>query len=155
GKAVIAQRFAIDWNRYDEKGVEQHGDESDNTTYSVFGQEVIAVADATVARVIDGVPLNSPPNIAPGVGYDADKVMGNCVVLALPGGLYASYAHLKPGSIVVHVGDRVRKGQTIARVGNTGNATGPHLHFHVATGPGLEGEGVPYVIDSFEWLGTE
>ena len=155
GRAQIAQRFAIDWNRYDDVGVEQAGDESQNATYSVYGQDVIAVADASVANVIDGVPQNAPPNIAPGVGLDPDKALGNSVVLALPGGLFATYAHMQPGSIPVKPGDRVRRGQLLGRVGNSGNATGPHLHFHIATGPGLSGEGVPYVIDQFDQLGTE
>lgn len=155
GRAGIAQRFAIDWNRYDEKGVEQSGDESENATYSVFGQEVVAVADATVAKTIDGVPQNSPPNIAPGVGLDPEKALGNCVVLQLSNGLYATYAHMQPGSIAVKVGDPVHRGQRLGKVGNSGNATGPHLHFHLATGPGLEGEGMPYVLDGFEKLGEE
>ena len=155
GQAQIAQRFAIDWNRYDDAGVEQSGDESDNATYSVYGQDVIAVADATVAKVIDGVVQNSPPNIAPGVGLDPDKALGNSVVLELPGKLFATYAHLQPGSIPVKAGQQVHRGQVVGRVGNSGNATGPHLHFHLATGPGLQGEGVPYVIDSFERIGAE
>jgi hypothetical protein len=155
GRAVIAQRFAIDWNRYDDRGVEQSGDESQNATYSVYGQQAIAVADAQVAKVIDGVSENSPPNIAPGVGLDAERVLGNCVVLALPGGAYATYAHLQPGSLQVQVGDRVRRGQGLGRVGNSGNATGPHLHFPLATGPGREGEGLPYAIEVFDELGSE
>jgi hypothetical protein len=155
GRAVIAQRFAIDWNRYDDRGVEQSGDETQNATYSVYGQPAIAVADAQVAKVIDGVPENSPPDIAPGVGLDAERALGNCVVLALPGGVFATYAHLQPGSLQVKAGDRVRRGQILGRVGNSGNATGPHLHFHLATGPGLEGEGLPYAIETFEELGRE
>ena len=155
GRASIAQRFAIDWNRYDEQGVEQKGDASDNATYSVYGQQVIAVADATVVKVSDGVAQNRPPNIAPGLGFDPEKALGNGVVLELPGHLFATYAHMQPGSIKVKVGERVRRGQLLGLVGNSGNATGPHLHFHVATGPGLSGEGVPYVIESFERLGAE
>ena len=155
GRAWIAQRFAIDWNRYGDQGIEQTGDAADNATYSVYGQEVLAVADATVVNVIDGVAQNHPPNIAPGVGFDPEQALGNSVVLALPGRLFATYAHLQPGSVKVKSGDRVRRGQLIGLVGNSGNATGPHLHFHVATGPGLSGEGVPYVIDSFDRLGAE
>ena len=155
GRAEIAQRFAIDWNRYDEEGVEQSGDGAVNTTYSVYGQPVIAVADAIVEKVIDGVAENSPPNVAPGVGFDPEKALGNSVSLALSGNLFATYAHLQPGSIAVRAGERVTKGQVLGRVGNSGNATGPHLHFHIATGAGLHGEGVPYAIDSFEQLGME
>jgi hypothetical protein len=155
GRAQIAQRFAIDWNRFDDEGVEQSGDESNNASYSVFGQEALAVADATVVKLIDGVPENSPPNTAAGVGLDPELALGNCIVLALPGGLYATYAHLQPGSLRVKPGESVRRGQTLGLVGNSGNATGPHLHFHLATGPGLQGEGMPYVFESFELLGSE
>ena len=155
GRASIAQRFAIDWNRYDDQGIEQKGEAADNTTYSVYGQEVIAVADATVVKVIDGVAQNQPPNIAPGVGFDPEQALGNSVVLALPGHLFATYAHMQPGSLKVKSGDQVRRGQLLGLVGNSGNATGPHLHFHLATGPGLSGEGVPYGIDVFQRLGVE
>jgi murein DD-endopeptidase MepM/ murein hydrolase activator NlpD len=116
---------------------------------------VLAVADAVVVKVIDGVAQNQPPNIAPGVAFDPEQALGNSVVLALPGHLFATYAHMQPGSLKVKSGDRVRRGQVLGLIGNSGNATGPHLHFHLATGPGLSGEGVPYEIDAFDRLGAE
>lgn len=49
------------------------------------------------------------------------------------------------------VGDRVRRGQVIGLVGNSGNSTAPHLHFHITDGNSpLESEGVPYLLESFE-----
>ena len=52
------------------------------------------------------------------------------------------------------MGDRVRKGQVIARLGNTGNANASHLHFHVMNGPSVLGSsGIPYVLDSFQYQG--
>ena len=44
---------------------------------------------------------------------------------------YALYAHLDTGSIRVKVGDKVQRGQIVGKVGNTGNSTGPHLHFQL------------------------
>lgn len=55
-------------------------------------------------------------------------VVGNRVVIAHDDGVYAAYVHLKRGSACVAAGDRVRQGQQIASVGNTGNTTQPHLH---------------------------
>ena len=155
GGARIAQRFAIDWNRFANDGREWRGEGKVNTDYSVYGQDVIAVADATVGRVVDSIPENVPGTVNPAVTISVDTATGNCVALRLDGGLYATYAHLQPGSIRVKEGQRVHRGDVLARVGNSGNATGPHLHFHISTGPMLEGEGVPYAFDSFKVVGTE
>lgn len=84
-----------------------------------------------------------------------DKANGNYVTLDLGAGRYVSYEHLKPGSVLVRPGDRVRAGQAIARVGNTGDSIGPHLHFHVSDGSTpLTGEGLPFVIRSFDVVGA-
>jgi murein DD-endopeptidase MepM/ murein hydrolase activator NlpD len=45
--------------------------------------------------------------------------------------------HMQPGSVTVTVGDRVATGQVIARLGNSGDATGPHLHYQLQSGPRL------------------
>ena len=56
---------------------------------------------------------------------------GNMVLINHGNGYKTRYAHMISGSITVSVGDRVEAGQTIGRVGSTGNSTGPHLHFEV------------------------
>jgi murein DD-endopeptidase MepM/ murein hydrolase activator NlpD len=154
GHAGIAQRFAIDWNRFDEEGYEYRHEGKRNDDYSVYGQELIAVAEAEVARVVNGVPENEPGSISPAATLDPESATGNAVVLRLADGTFATYAHLQAGSIKVREGQRVRRGDILGLAGNSGNSTGPHLHFHISTGPLLTGEGVPYVIDSFELLGT-
>ena len=69
-------------------------------------------------------------------------------------GKYALYAHVQPGSLRVKVGDRVKRGQVIALLGNSGNSTEPHVHFQVADAPAfLSSEGVPYAMD-FDVIGN-
>ncbi len=56
--------------------------------------------------------------------------VGNWLAIDLGKNRSAFYAHLQPNSIRGKDGDQVRKGQVIARLGNSGNAVGLHLHFH-------------------------
>ncbi len=80
---------------------------------------------------------------------------GNWISLRV-GSAYVFYAHLQPGSILVREGQRVRRGQVLGRLGNSGNSVGPHLHFHVGDDNSLNGsEPVPFVFDSFLFGGRE
>ena len=63
---------------------------------------------------------------------------GNHIVLELGDHRYAVMAHLKQGSAQVSKGERVRLGQQIATVGDSGNSLWPHLHFHVQNSPDLD-----------------
>jgi hypothetical protein len=65
GGAKISQRFAIDWNRFASDGREWRGEGTVNTDYSVYGQDVIAVADSVVAKVVDAIPENVPGSMNP------------------------------------------------------------------------------------------
>lgn len=148
GARHLAQRYAIDWIRLTPDDRLASGDPKRNASYPQFGVEAIAAADAKVVHVQDGLPEGTPGSFAPGVtAMNAD---GNAVILDLGGGRFALYAHLQPGSIRVHEGDTVKRGDVLGLVGNTGNSDAPHLHFHVMDGPSpLASNGVPYGIDAF------
>lgn len=151
---TIAQRFAIDYVKIDTASRTYSGDPARNENYYAEGLEALAVADGVVAVTKDGIPENVPGENSRAVPITLETVGGNHVILDIGGGRYAFYAHLRPGSLKVKVGDRVKRGQVVGLVGNSGNSTEPHLHFHISDSPSpLGSEGVPYQHDRFELLG--
>ena len=155
GRLHLAQRFATDWSRIGPDGLAFRGDPSNLDSWSPYGADVLAVADAVVADAKDGIPDNNPASDTKAVPINLETVGGNYLILDLRNGFFAFYAHLKPGSLRVKTGDRVRQGQMIASLGNSGNSDAPHLHFHVSDGNSpLGAEGVPYVFGSFERQGV-
>jgi murein DD-endopeptidase MepM/ murein hydrolase activator NlpD len=154
GSAHIAQRFAIDWVQLREDGKTWTGDQLKNENYRCYGAEALAVANATVVAIKDGIPQNVPGATSRAVPITLETVGGNHVILDLGQGRFAFYAHLQPGSLRVKAGDKVRRGQVLGLVGNSGNSTEPHLHFHIsnANSP-LASDGLPYVFEAFEQQG--
>ncbi len=151
GRAVIDRRYAIDWTQV-EAGVTFSGDALDNRSYHAYGADVLAVASGRVVWARDGIPENVPRHegFRPAVAISLDTLAGNTITLDVGGGQFAYYMHLQPGSVRVKTGDRVRRGQAIARIGNSGDSREPHLHLEVTDSPRfLAGEGVPYLIDSY------
>lgn len=156
GAARIPQRFATDWVKLGDDGlIARNGDLSQNANYYTYGAEALAVADGVVAGVKDGIPENVPQTKARAVPITLETLGGNYVLLDIGNGRFAFYAHLQPQSLKVKVGDKVKLGQTLGLVGNSGNSDLPHLHFHIvnAASP-LAAEGVPYVFNSFVMQGA-
>ena len=87
---------------------------------------------ASSPKVKDGIPENVPGINSRAVPITLEMPLaGNHVILDIGGGRFAFYAHLQPGSLRVKLGDKVRRGQVLGLVGNSGNSTEPHLHFHI------------------------
>lgn len=84
------------------------------------GIDISAPAGTPIVAADDGEVVHSSNTIR---GY------GNMIIIKHQDGFYTIYAHNAEN--LVKVGDRVKKGDTIARVGNTGNASGYHLHFEI------------------------
>jgi murein DD-endopeptidase len=157
GVTSIPQRFGIDFLQVDEQGNTFKGDRSKNANFIAYGKEALAVADGIVVQTKDGIPENTGGPLSRAVPVTLETVGGNHVVLEIGPKQYAFYAHLQPGSLRVRVGDRVRRGQVLGLVGNSGNSTEPHLHFHIvdAIAPGtstLGAEGIPYAL-TFDLIG--
>jgi len=152
GRAQISRRYAIDWMQ-SENAATSIGDPLDKHSYYAYGKAVLAVADGTVVTARDGLPDNVPGHnegFHPAVPITPDTFAGNTITIELGGGQFAHYLHLQPGSLRVKTGDIVRCGQLLARIGDSGDAREPHLHFQVSTSSRLlAGEGLPYLIDQY------
>lgn len=165
---VVPEEFALDIGRLGEGGVTHRGDGSKLSDYYAYGQDVLAAADGVIVAAEGSIPestalLRLPDEasetyekrimemqaglLAKGFLYAA----GNYVVIEHTGGEYSFYGHLQQGSTRVHKGDRVKRGQPIARLGNSGNTTEPHLHFHVTNGADpILSAGIPVRFDNIE-----
>jgi murein DD-endopeptidase len=154
GRAYISQRFAIDWVELYPDGKTYRGDPADNKNYRAYGHEILAVADGAVTETKDGLPQNTPGAKSLAIPITLETIGGNHVIVDIGNGLYAFYAHMQPGSLRVKVGDKVRRGQVLGLVGNTGNSSEPHLHFDICNASSmLACEGIPYAFASFEVSG--
>jgi hypothetical protein len=156
GRVTIPQRFAIDFIGLDDTGraVRTDAHTSANGDWAGFGADVIAVEDGVVRDrqedVADNVPLAAQPLPR---SVSARDLYGNYIVVESDGH-FVHYAHLQRGSVRVRVGERVRRGETLGRVGNSGNSSGPHLHLHVSDRAAFEGsDGLPFAMAPLEVLG--
>jgi hypothetical protein len=148
GDLWVSERFAIDYLQLAADGTVFRGDGTKNESYPFFGDDIHAVADGPVVSVLDGLPeqiAGTPPT-----GLTLDEYGGNHVVQDIGDGNYAFYAHLKTGSVKVKPGDQLSSGQVLGNLGNSGNTTAPHLHFHVMDGPDpLMANGLPFLFNTF------
>ena len=152
GQARIAQRYAIDFVHLDADGRAFVGDPKLNENWSGYGAEVLAVADGRVAAVRNGMPDAGPGVVQPPI--TGETVGGNSVVLEIGDGRYAFYAHLQPEGIRVKEGQRVRMGEVLGLLGNSGQSDAPHLHFHVSDDvTSLGANGLAYRFEAFDLLG--
>jgi murein DD-endopeptidase MepM/ murein hydrolase activator NlpD len=139
---VPDQRHAYDFSRW--RGGDTHrGAGTRNEQYHAWDRRVLAPARGVVVEARDGIRDNAPLVEV----ENPDAPTGNHVILDLGEGEYALLAHLRRGTVRVRAGDRVRPGQPLGRVGNSGRSSEPHLHFHLQDSPTpLSGIGLPVVF---------
>lgn len=131
---VLTQRYAYDFVQVDAEMKRHSGKGTKLTDYYCFGQNIVAVADGTVVKVLDRV--RSAPFVGYGiVDFLATSFVGNHVIIQHAENEFGLYAHLIKGSIPVKLGDQVQRGQVIGQCGHSGHSSEPHLHFHLQDGP--------------------
>lgn len=117
--------YALDLSKVDENGKVYTGKGRKLEDYYTWDAPVYAVADGVVVDARDGFK-----DIKIGGRPRAEKHNG--VSIRHLGGEHSFYVHLKKGSVKVKVGDKVKAGQIIGTVGNSGGSARPHLHFTMA-----------------------
>ncbi|OGU60882.1 MAG: hypothetical protein A2V66_10495 [Ignavibacteria bacterium RBG_13_36_8] len=154
GEIFKGERFAFDNLQLNDDFMSWYnGDPKDNNSYFNYTDTLYAVADGVVKTITDGRPENNGD--AQDIIFNSlDEYCGNYMIIDIGGGLYAFYVHCVPYKFMVSVGDTVQEGDKLALLGNSGNSTAPHLHFHIADSPELLlSNCVPFVFKSFTVIG--
>jgi murein DD-endopeptidase MepM/ murein hydrolase activator NlpD len=145
---ALPEEFAFDIVRLGDGTSSYHGAGTAFEDFYAYGADVLAAADGRVAAVKtdvveDAATLRQPGETVESFGArvgelqmklistDPDAIGGNYVILDHGNGEFSVYAHLKPGSVNAKVGDVVKEGQPIGKLGSSGNSSEPHLHFQV------------------------
>lgn len=173
GTEQLGQKYAYDFTQVDwsEKGLRFYsGSKLRYLLLGVplrncfgWGKDVYAPCNGTVIQCEDGHKERQIVHLVSDLAvvlknaffFNMKKgwqpVLGNYLIMDCGNGIYAFFAHFLNGSINVKVGDSVKKGQIIGKVGHSGNSTAPHLHFHLMDNPDLlEANGIPCAFESYE-----
>jgi len=120
-----------------------------NEEYFSWGQPVLAPADGVVVSSRNDVIDQPRPGVVDATLYDTlpdprSAYTGNTVVIDHGQGEYSALSHLQRGSVRVEAGQRVRRGDQVGRIGNSGSSDLPHLHYQLMAGSDLfRSDGLP------------
>ena len=149
---AIPEEFALDIAKVGESGLSHKGDGTRFDDYYAYGADVLAAADGRVTSVANDQQEDPSAMQRPNETQEAyfarlqkeqgerlakglTAITGNYVMIDHGKNEYSLYAHLQPGSVGIRVGDQVKAGDVIGKLGSSGNSTEPHLHFHVCDKP--------------------
>ncbi len=143
-KRFITEAFAYDFLKIGPDGSSYGSRGSRNSDFFAYGLPVLAAGDGEVVYMRNDVPENVPGQAMPATPG------GNAIVIRHADDQYTYYAHMKPNGMKVGVGDQVAAGDPIGEVGNSGDSTEPHLHFHAMSGrdPG-DSAGLPVMFEAW------
>ena len=127
---ILTQRYAYDFVIHDDKDLAYKNEGKQLSDYYCYGKEILAPADGMVVYTKNAIKDYK------GVGnksldWKMTDFRGNFIVIRHTENEFSFIAHIQKDSFYVWPGDKVKQGQLIARCGNTGHSTEPHIHFHL------------------------
>jgi murein DD-endopeptidase MepM/ murein hydrolase activator NlpD len=149
---AVPEEFALDIAKIGESGLTHKGDGTRFDDYYAYGADVLAAAPGRVTGIANDQPEDPSAMQRPNETQEAyfarlqkeqaerlskglPVIAGNYVMIDHGKKEYSLYAHLQPGSVRAHVGDQVKAGDVIGKLGSSGNSTEPHLHFQICDEP--------------------
>jgi murein DD-endopeptidase MepM/ murein hydrolase activator NlpD len=127
-----------------------------NEDFYAWGREIIAPADGTIVYSRNDIQDNPRPdvvqtNVFLKMPEPVWAIAGNVVVIDHGNGEFSLLAHMQKGSVRVKAGDKVKQGQVLGLLGNSGNSDGPHLHYQLMAGGVLyRNDGLPSRFENLE-----
>ena len=149
GFASNGMRYSYDFVLVDEANELSKPNATNNEDWFGFGIPVRAVEAGVVTKVVSKHPDDRSFDPRDSL-TDINALLGNYVVIDHGNGVFSAYAHLKQDGARVRAGEKVRRGQAIAALGNSGSSNFPHLHFQLMNAPDMHGEGIPALFRDFE-----
>lgn len=123
--STISQRYAYDFIKVDKTGKFFKTDGKTQEDYYSFGVAVKAPANGIVVEAVEGLRDNLPGEL------NSFNFLGNYIMIKHGTGAFSVLGHLQQGSVLVTAGQTVTTGQLLAKCGNSGYTTDPHIHYHV------------------------
>ncbi|HPS61767.1 MAG TPA: urea transporter [Bacteroidales bacterium] len=136
-------RHAWDFEVADDEGTRYSGSGSRVEDFYAYNRPVTAPAYGWVEEVVDHIGDN------PVGSLNIENNWGNTIILRHTDHLYSKLCHLKQGSIKVHPGETVIRGQVLASCGNSGRSAVPHLHFQIQSTPYIGSKTLEYPISHY------
>jgi len=147
---LITQRYAYDLIITKKDGKKYDADGSKAENYYAFGQDVLAPADGMVIKVQNNIRDYAYAGTG-SINLRTRDMRGNYVIIRHTDHVYSFIAHLKQNSCTVKPGDFVKRGQVLAKCGNSGHSTEPHIHFHLQDHPSFYlAIGLPILFKNIE-----
>ncbi|WP_350342657.1 M23 family metallopeptidase [Proteinivorax tanatarense] len=137
----VSMRYAVDIHMIGEAGIDREVDEATSLDdFTMYKVTLYSPTDGVIEYVEDGHPDMGPDD------RDSENLWGNHIIINVDD-VKIVLAHLKYGSIIVEKGQKVKKGDHLAKIGKSGNAVVPHLHIQAAKNDPWNGQPVPMLFD--------